>query len=370
MPPGLLLLKLVVFLAGLAIVLRALMSAVRVFVLPRASNEPIARLVFTTMRRLFGVFIPPSKPYAYRDRILAYFAPVSLLVLPVVWLALVLVGYTGIFWSLGVEPPSDAFRVSGSSLFTLGFAPSTGLPEDVAAFSEAGIGLLLLALLIAYLPTMYASFSRRELAVNLLEVRADSPPSAIGMLQRFHRLGTMDQLHGQFTSWETWFADIEESHTSLAALAFFRSPQRDHSWVNAAGAIMDCAALYTSLVDVPRDIQANLMIRSGYLAMRRIADFFFIQYERDPGPDTPCSISREDFEIACDELASYGVPLRADRDQAWLDFRGWRVNYDQALLALAGLTMAPPARWNGRPWEVIETVNPTRTRVGPGPPPS
>jgi hypothetical protein len=367
MPTDVLALKVLVFAVGVVIVVRTLMSAVRVFVLPRASNELIARLVFTYMRRLFDLVIR-GKPYAFRDTVLAYFAPVSLLVLPVVWLALVLTGYTAIFWALGVEPVSDAFRVSGSSLLTLGFAPSAGTAEDLASFSEAGIGLLLLALLISYLPTMYASFARRELAVNLLEVRADSPPSAIAMLQRFHRLGRMDHLHAQLELWETWFADIAESHTSLAALAFFRSPQRDHSWVNAAGAIMDGAALYRSAVDTPKDIQADLTIRAGYLALRRIADFFRISYEHEPGPDTPCSITEEDFAIACDELAASGVPLRADRAQAYRDFRGWRINYDQALLALARLTMAPPARWNGRPWEVIEPVNPARTRPFGRPP--
>jgi hypothetical protein len=361
MPPELLVLKIVVFAVGVFVVGRAISSAIRVFVLPRASNEPIARFVFSSMRRIFGLVIR-DKPYAFRDRVLAYFAPVSLLVLPVVWLALVLTGYTAVFWAFGVESPSEALRVSGSSLFTLGFAPSAGTVQDLAAFSEAGIGLLLLALLIAYLPTMYSSFSRRELAVNLLEVRADSPPSAIAMLQRFHRLGRMDHFHDQLELWETWFADIGESHTSLAALAFFRSPQRDHSWVNAAGAILDGAALYRSVVDVPKDIQADLTIRAGYLTLRRIADFFRIAYERDPGPETPCSISEEEFGIACDELAASGVPLREDRAAAWRDFRGWRINYDQTLLALARITMAPPARWNGRPWEVIEPVNAARTR--------
>jgi hypothetical protein len=41
-----------------------------------------------------------------------------------------------------------------------------------------------------------------------------------------------------------------------------------------------------------------------------------------------------------------GVPLNADRDQAWRDFAGWRVNYDTVLLALARLTMAAPAPWS------------------------
>ena len=39
------------------------------------------------------------------------------------------------------------------------------------------------------------------------------------------------------------------------------------------------------------------------------------------------------------------VPLRSDRDQAWRDYAGWRVNYDTVLLALADLIMAPYAPW-------------------------
>jgi hypothetical protein len=45
-------------------------------------------------------------------------------------------------------------------------------------------------------------------------------------------------------------------------------------------------------------------------------------------------------------LSGEGVPLKADRDKAWVDFAGWRVNYDTVLVALAGLTMAPYAPWS------------------------
>ena len=44
-------------------------------------------------------------------------------------------------------------------------------------------------------------------------------------------------------------------------------------------------------------------------------------------------------------LAAAGVALRPDRDQAWRDFKGWRVNYDTVLITLAGLVMAPYAPW-------------------------
>jgi hypothetical protein len=166
------------------------------------------------------------------------------------------------------------------------------------------------------------------------------------MILRYQRIHGLDRLTELWIEWERWFADIEESHTSLAALVFFRSPQPDHSWVTAAGAVLDAAALIRSTVDVPRDAQADLCIRAGYLALRRIADFFKIPYNANPRPDDPISISRTEFDAACDELMRNGVPLKADRDQAWRDYAGWRVNYDTALLALATLTMAPYAPWS------------------------
>jgi hypothetical protein len=205
----------------------------------------------------------------------------------------------------------------------------------------------MVALLIAYLPTMYNAFQQRELAVTMLEVRAGSPPSAVEMIIRFHRLHSLENLHGLWESWETWFAQIEESHTSLAALVFFRSPQPDHSWVTASGAVLDAASLMRSTVDVPADTQADLCIRAGYLALRRIADFFGVAYNSAARfPDDPISITRVEFDAACSQLAAAGVPLTPDRDQAWQDFAGWRVNYDRVLLALAGLTMAPYAPWS------------------------
>jgi hypothetical protein len=50
--------------------------------------------------------------------------------------------------------------------------------------------------------------------------------------------------------------------------------------------------------------------------------------------------------MACCLLEEEDVPLKADREQAWQDFAGWRVNYDVPLLALCRITMAPPAPWS------------------------
>jgi len=338
--------RLVVFAAGVVLVAGTLYSAIQTFVLPRSANVLLTRIVFRSLLRVFGLRLRKARTYEQRDRIMALYAPIGLLLLPPVWLMLVLAGYAGMYWATGVDSLYEAFRTSGSSLFTLGFVPPLNTASTFLEFSEAAIGLVLVALLISYLPTIYSAFSRRETLVTMLEVRAGAPPSAIEMIKRYHRLHGLDSLHDVWVAWETWFSEIEESHTSLAALVFFRSPQPDHSWVTASGAVLDTAALMRSSVDAPRDIQADLCIRAGYLALRRIADFFFVRYDPDPKPGDPISITRQEFDAACDELTAQGVPLKPNRDQAWRDFAGWRVNYDTVLLALAAITMAPYALWS------------------------
>jgi hypothetical protein len=339
-------LHIIIFLAGLALVSYVFLSAIKTFVLPRASSEFLSRLFFLAMRYLFDLRASKARSYEDRDRLMALYAPLSLVLLLPFWLSLILVGYAAMFWAIGIEPWTAALTASGSALFTLGFVTANNLGMALLDFSESTIGLIMTALLISYLPTMYSAFARREAAVALLEVRAGSPPSAVEMILRFDRIHGLARLTDQWTAWEVWFVEIEESHTSLAALVFFRSPQHDRSWITAAGTVLDAAALYDSTLDLPRLPEPQLCLRAGYLALRRIADFFDIPYPANPQPDDPISISQEEFNAAYDQLAQAGVPLKADREEAWRNFAGWRVNYDAVLLALASLTMAPYAPWS------------------------
>ena len=140
--------------------------------------------------------------------------------------------------------------------------------------------------------------------------------------------------------------EVEESHTSQPALVFFRSPHPERSWITAAGCVLDTAAIVASTVQRDQHSEADLLLRTGFFALRRVADFFQIPYDPDPKPTDPISITRREFDLLCTELTAVGVPLKADRDRAWRDFAGWRVNYDQVLLQLCALVMAPPAKWS------------------------
>ena len=314
-------LQIVAFLLGFYLVAVTLLSSIKTFVLPRGAPSRITGLVFRTIRWVFNLRLKRVETYEDTDRIMALFAPIALLAVPVFWVALIIVGYGAMFWGIGVEPPSEALIMGGSSLLTLGYSRPDSLFGNLLAFSASTIGLGLVALLIAYLPAMYSAFSHRETAVTRLEVRAGDPPSAVDLLQRAHRIHGLNQLTALFQEWEIWFSELEES--------------------------LDSAALFQAAIDRPPSPRAGLCIRSGYLALRAIADFFGIEHDDDPHfPATPIAISREEFDSAFDRLAEAGLPMVEDREQAWADFAGWRVNYDAVLIALCRLTMAPYAPWS------------------------
>jgi hypothetical protein len=358
--PDVIAVQVVVFVLGALAATRIVLSAIRTYVVPRGDTDRLTTLTFRAIRRVFTLVADPSRPYETRHRIMAYYGPVALILLAVWWLLLLIGSFAAMYWALGA-PAGESLVISGSSLLTLGFDRPTVAGGDVLAFIEAVFGLGLVALLVSYLPTIYSSFSRRELLVNLLEVRADSPPSPIVMITRMDRLHGLDALHDLWEAWERWFTEVEETHTSLPVLVFYRSQQANHSWVNAAGAMMDAAALVRSVVAIPRDVQADLMIRAGYLALRRIADLFDVAYDPNPSPTDATSIERARFDRAVAVLEASGVPLVDDRDGAWRDFNGWRVNYDVPLRALERITMAPTPWWERAMASAYETDEPVAT---------
>jgi hypothetical protein len=335
------------FTAGALVVGAVVLSAISTVVVPRGVPVRLSRAVFLSVRRLILVRVRFQRTYEERERVLAYYAPLSLVLLPMVWITVVLTGYMTMFWALGVRPLREAFSLSGSSALTLGFAAAPDIPTTALSFTEAAVGLALLALLISYLPTMYSAFSRREALVSLTVTYAGTPPSGTTVLERFALIRGLHDLEARV--WEPWllgFIDIEETHTSLGALALFRSPSPARSWVTAAGSVLDAASLLASSVDVEDNAPAQLCIRAGTLSLRAVSDFFGIDFDPDPAPDDPISITRDEYDLAIEQLERAGVPLKADREAAWRSFAGWRVNYDTVLLALAGFTQAPYAPWS------------------------
>ena len=253
--------RVILFLLGVALVANSLFSAIRTFVVPRGATDRLTRGVFFVTRNLFALVLW-GRSKKSREGALAYFAPVTLLILPIVWLASLLIGYSAIYWALGGNSWNRAFSTSRLSLLSLGSNAGTLPGGSILAFSETAFSVLLGAILIAYLPTMYSAFSQREATVTGLDsAGAPSHTSENDIPLLYHPRNGPDSRN--LGGMAAMVRDIEESHTALQPLVLYRSPQPNRSWITAAGAVLDSAAVVASTLDRPRDPDAELCIRAG-----------------------------------------------------------------------------------------------------------
>jgi hypothetical protein len=233
--------------------------------------------------------------------------------------------------------------------------------------------MIVIALQIAYLPTLYNAYNQRETLVTLLAARGGEPAWGPEILWRHSLLGLLDNLPELYRSWETWSATVSESHTSYPVLVHFRSPQPLRSWLISLLAVMDAASLQLAVAPASAPIEARLLLRMGFLALRDIAAVESITIRADPSPDDDIALTFGEFGEAVDRLIEGGMPVERSAEEAWPDFRGWRINYEDAVYALAQRIDAVPALWSGprrRPDEPIPPVRlinrrPSRGQLGP-----
>jgi hypothetical protein len=333
------------FVAGAAIVVGTSLSVLRSLVIPGGVAGIIPRIVDRVTRAVFRAAVRPVRDLARRHRILSAHAPFILAGLLGAWLGLYLVGFGLMLWPAAGDLPS-ALRESGSSLFTLGFASSPGAASAVD-FLAGAAGLIVVALQIAYLPTLYAAFNRRETEVTLIGVRGGRPAWGPELLARSRYAMATDELADFYRSWERWAADVAESHSSYPILVRFRSPDPYSSWLIALLAVMDSAALYHALAPGEAPLQARLCLRMGASCLQQLATTIGFPFERDPRPDDDIALTREEFDEGLARLSTVGFPMERDPDEAWRHFRGWRVNYESLAYRFAYGIDAVQAPWSG-----------------------
>lgn len=334
---------------GAGVVAVTALSIVATFVIPRAVRGHLARLVDRLVDALTRGIARPTSSYGFRDRVRAAQGAFTLLVLLTVWLLALLVGFGLLLWPFTRSLPL-ALREAGSSLLTLGFARPAGAGPTVVDFIAAASGLTVVALLIAYLPTLYGAFNRRETEVTLLRIRAGEPawgPEILARTRYGVRLRAREDLAEFYRRWERWAADIAETHSTYPVLVHFRSPDPLSSWLVGLLSVLDSAALLHSLAPTDAPMQARLCLRTGFMCLRTIATALGLPYDPDPRPDDPLELTQAEFRAAVERLAEVDFPMERTADEAWPEFRGWRVNYEQVAYRLAWALDAVPAPWSG-----------------------
>ena len=343
------------------------LSLVVSLIVPRRLASRPSRMVERLVRRGFLFMANRLKSYEAKDRVLAFEAPTALLVVMVTWLFLFLVGYglmlwpfTGHFW--------EAMRESGSSLLTLGFAAHATPEATVIGFMAATTGLVVVALLIAYLPALYSAFNRRETLVTVLQSRAGAPAWGTEILIRHKTVDLLGSLPAFYRDWELWAADVAESHANYSILVRFRSPHPLRSWILGLLAVMDSAALYLALSPQRAPAEARLCLRMGFYCLRDVAEAIGLPFDPDPFPDDPIELTYEEFLGAVRKLEEADFPIEVPAEEAWPHFCGWRVNYEAIAYSIANWVVAPPGPWSGErdhlPGMAILPQSPVNRRPG------
>ena len=333
--------------AGAAMVLGTLASVMATLVVPRGLRSRLAAAVATGIRGVMRPLAARRPRYEDRDRLLSFAGPTFLMGLLATWVLLIYLGFALVFWPLEGNSLSEGFRVAGSSMFTLGFAAPGGAAPTAVVFLAAAVGLIVVALQIAYLPTLYAAFNRRETLVTMLESRGGVPSWGPEILARHELIDNVSSLADFYARWEEWAADLAESHSTYQALIFFRSPHPLRSWIIGLLSVLDAAALHLSLNPLTAPAQARPFMRMGYMSLREMARVMRLPYNADPKPEDPVHLTREEFDDALTHLQSVGWRLERDPDEAWVHFRGWRVTYEEIAWAIADRVDAAPALWSG-----------------------
>jgi hypothetical protein len=354
--------------AGMVSILAILLDAFETVVLPRRVQRSFRltswfyRRTWIPYRSLAGRI--PSR--ARRENFLSYFGPLSLIFLLILWAAGLIFGFAllqygvGEHFRLSGEPLSFGLLVyhSGETFFTLGYGdiiPSSGLARALAVV-EAGLGFGFLGVVIGYLPTIYSSFSRREIEISLLDARAGSPPSAAELLSRFANSPQQAVLDQIFKDWERWAAEVLESHLSYPALSFFRSQHNNQSWLGALVTILDASALVIAGVDGLRSEQAKITFAMARHAVVDLAQVVNALYN----PNAPDRLSEQELNRLRQKLAERGIKLHegAAFEEKLDHLRSQYEPYAVAIALNLSITLPPwihPERqkdnWQAGPWD-------------------
>jgi hypothetical protein len=282
-----------------------------------------------------------------REWLLGMFAPQMVVVLLCYWAAGLMLGYSLILYAFAAQirpqvDPGSALYMGAMSLLSLGFGDfiPVGAAARTVVVLEAATGLALIAVVITFLYSLFGEFQRREVLVVTLSSRAGAPPSGLALLQTYANEGMLEQLGAVFLDWETWSAQVLDSHLSYPILAFFRSTHDSVSWLSALGAVLDAATLVLTTVEGVPQGPARLMRRGGVHLVADLAQYFHL--DEAPVP----FVEEAEFHQACEHLQAAGYRL-VERDAAWAAFARSRSEYAGALNAMARRLATPPAQWIG-----------------------
>jgi hypothetical protein len=305
--------RILVGVLGGAIVLLMLVEIFFAFLLPRrVKRDPrIVRSVFDYTWRPWRHLARRLPPQA-ADTMLGIYGPAGLVLNLVMWVFLMMLGYACLQWAggshLGVGHPVGF----GDDLYFSSATMAASSPAGLAAHTtfarvvqviDAGSGLAVVAIVIGYLPALYQSFSRRETTVSQLDARAGSPPSAGRLVIRSAEHGGWPALSKYLSGWETWAADLMETHLAYPVLAYFRSQHINQNWLSAMCTVLDTCALTVACAPLDTVDPARFTYA---IARHAVVDLSY-SFRVAPTPPADDRLPRAALEELLRQLREHGI---------------------------------------------------------------
>jgi hypothetical protein len=236
---------------GVLVISLTLAEFFTVFLMPRrVKRDPrFARTVFWSFWIPWRAIARRLSPSA-GDTMLGLFGPLGLIGLVGLWTAGIIIGFSALHWANDSQLGTHGTTSFGDDVFFSAGGFFSNLidltPHDTIAkiltIAEVASGFAVLFVVIGYLPALFQAYSRREVAVSQLDPRAGSPPSASRLLLRSGHLGGWPDIDEYLAQWETWAAELMETHLSYPILAFYRSQHVNQNWLAALTTVLDTSA--------------------------------------------------------------------------------------------------------------------------------
>ena len=331
------------FAAGVMLSVATVIGVMKTFIVPRRSWSLIPAFIGRNGFRVFHGTAARLPSFDLADRLLGFLAPTVVIGVLTSFLGCFVVAFALLLLPWGEVTIADALKESGSSIFTLGFVSTDASIPIALDILGGATGMIFVTLTIGYLPALYSEVKKREALVKQLEGWTGTPSWGPEILARLTLAGALDELNDLYRSWDTWSAQVADTHMKYPVLTHFRAPRAGNHWLVALLAVMDAAALDIVLRPEVDHAAARLLLNQGTNCLRSVA----YPMRRVDATSDGCGIDEAAFAAGVDRLTSAGFCGTEPPPGAWQRFSALRSGYGPLAQQLVYWTIAAPAPWSG-----------------------
>lgn len=375
--------RLAALILGIVLTLWAVVGFTRSMLVASHSMSAVdkaANAVFSAVGYRVLRFIPS---YKAQDHWLSFLAPIVLLLRLMIYVIILIFTVGLIVYGCSDDTMLGSFYQSGSTLTTLGVIGNLTVASAIAIFFGAFLGLVIVAVFIGYLMSLYADIKARESEMVQLTPLAGEPAWGPQILARAHILRLPAQEAPMIMDWVKWIGDLRMNQRANPLESEFRSSSATRHWVVTMLTVLDAVALRIALTgkDLPHDIQlltegsVTLALFDNNKSTLRSWDIE-VMIHREMSLDTnmpvdaataeAAQLSDKDWEAGIEALKVAEYPLPDDLEAAKHRFLNIRAVYATQAYNLAYRFHAVRAPWSGTRRTNIEVLWPelASTRTG------